>query len=329
MASLQKPRLLICGATGFIGRNITTALAQNGDYEITAVYHHRPAYPCQGVQWFEADLTRTEDVERVVADQDIIIQAAAATSGSKVITSTPWVHVTDNAVMNSLLLRSAFAHAIQHFVFFSCTIMYASSPTTQSEADFDPARELEPKYFGAGWTKLYVERMCEFYARQGRTRHTVIRHSNVYGPHDKFDLETSHVLGATITKALTATDRLTLWGNGEETRDFLYIDDLTRFVEAAITRQTAPFGLYNVAGGRSVSINDAARAILAAAHRNLPLDHDLSAPTIPVSIHLDCTKAAQDLGWAPQVSLEDGLTRTVAWWRDNITPKSNGNGPAA
>lgn len=318
----RKPKLLICGATGFIGRNLAETLARKGEYEITAVAHHRPAFSCGDIRWIEADLTRAEDADRAVAGQDIVIQAAAATSGAKIITGAPWVHVTDNAVMNSLLLRAAHAHAVKHFVFFSCTIMYANSPHPQAETDFDPCRELEPKYFGAGWTKLYVERMCEFFARQGRTRHTAIRHSNVFGPHDKFDLETSHVLGATVTKALTATDRLRIWGSGEECRDFLYVDDLVAFVEAALARQTTPFGLYNAGSETSVSVNRLARTILSLAERNLPIEHDLGAPTIPVTIRLDCTKAARELGWKPKTSLEEGLARTIAWWRANLgTPQ--------
>ena len=91
---------------------------------------------------------------------------------------------------------------------------------------------MHPNYFGIGWTKLYIEKMCEFFSRLGVTKHTVIRHTNVFGPHDKFDLERSHVFGATVTKAMTSTTgAITVWGTGEEARDLIYVDDLVRFVE--------------------------------------------------------------------------------------------------
>ena len=82
------------------------------------------------------------------------------------------------------------------------------------------------RYFGAGWMKVFVEKMCEFYSRLGMNKYTVIRHSNIYGPHDKFDLDKSHVFGATLNKVINAKDdKVTVWGRGleEETYCILMI----------------------------------------------------------------------------------------------------------
>jgi len=163
--------------------------------------------------------------------------------------------------------------------------------------------------------------MCEFFSRLGVTRHTVFRHSNVYGPHDKFDLERSHVLGATITKTMTAQDgKLVVWGTGEEARDLLYVDDLVDAVERAIDRQTEPYRLYNIGAGHVVTIKDLVHKIVRASGLDLRIEHDLSQPTIPTSFSLDCGKARRELGWQPKVALDDGIARTVAWWRANIGP---------
>src|SRR5579862_2980494 len=210
-----KKKVLICGATGFIGRNMTEQLSKLAEYEVHAVRFQRPEYSCKNVIWHQADLRRPEDVERVVKGMDIIIQAAATTSGSKDIVSRPYIHVTDNAVMNSYLFRSAFEHKIKHVLFFSCTVMYQSSDTALKESDFDANTPLHPRYFGVGNTKLYIEKMCEFYAGISDTKFTAIRHSNIYGSHDKYDLERSHVFGATITKVMQADDKITVWGTGD------------------------------------------------------------------------------------------------------------------
>ena len=87
--------------------------------------------------WHQADLRRPEDIERVIKGMDMVIQAAATTSGSKDIVTRPYIHVTDNAVMNSYLFRAAFEHKVKHVVFFSCTVMYQSSATALKESDFD------------------------------------------------------------------------------------------------------------------------------------------------------------------------------------------------
>ncbi len=158
--------------------------------------------------------------------------------------------------------------------------------------------------------------MCEFYARHCGTRFTVIRHSNIYGPHDKFDLNRSHVFGATVTKVMTADDcRVTVWGTGQERRDLLYVSDLVDFVRVALDRQTEPFGLYNVGAGQAISVRSMVEAVVCASGKALRIEHDLGKPTIPASISLDCTRARQDLGWEPKVALADGISRTLDWYR--------------
>lgn len=320
---MTRRKVLVCGATGFIGRNLVERLSQNSDIELHATRLSRPAYSCAGVQWHQIDFRRVEEVERLVAGVDVIIQAAATTSGAKDIVARPYIHTTDNAVMNSLLLRAAFEAKVKHFIFFSCTVMHRSSDEALDEEAWDANLPMEPRYFASGWTKVYIEKMCEFYARLGVTRHTVIRHSNIYGPHDKFDLERSHVFGATITKVMTATDgAIDVWGSGEEARDLLYVGDLVDFVERAIDRQSEAYALYNAGCGRAISVNELVAKILAASGRSLEIRHDLTKPTIKTSLCLDCAKAERELGWKPRVSLEEGIQCTLDWWQSNIASRT-------
>lgn len=317
----MKKKVLICGATGFIGRNLTEQLSKRSDLEVHAVRFQRPEYACPNVTWHQADLRHPDDVERVVKGMDIIIQAAATTSGSKDIVSRPYIHVTDNAVMNSYLFRSAFTHKVQHVVFFSCTVMYQSSDVALKESDFDANKALHPRYFGVGNTKLYVEKMCEFYAGIGETKFTAIRHSNIYGAHDKFDLERSHVFGATITKVMTAKDKISVWGTGEEERDLLHVNDLVRFVELAVAKQPEKYRLYNCGYGQAISIKNLVSKIVHYSGKSLQIEHDLSQPTIKTSLYLDCSLAKRELGWEVQVDLDSGIKETLAWWNANIGAK--------
>lgn len=317
----MKTKVLICGATGFIGRNMTEQLSKRSDLDVHAVRFNRPEYHCDNVTWHQADLRNQADIDRVIQGVDIIIQAAATTSGSKDIVTRPYIHVTDNAVMNSLLFRSAFEQKVKHVVFFSCTVMYPSSDKALKESDFDANKALHPRYFGVGNTKLYIEKMCEFYAGICDTKFTAIRHSNIYGAHDKFDLERSHVFGATITKVMTAQDKISVWGTGEEERDLLHVDDLVRFVELAIAKQPEKYRLYNCGLGQAIAIRDLVRKIVDYSGKNLKIEHDLSQPTIKTSLFLDCALAKSELGWTPQVSLDDGIKSTLAWWKDNVGAK--------
>ena len=309
-------RVLVCGASGFIGRNVAGRLAARGDLEVHGTYRGSVPDPAPGVALHRVDLTDRAEVERCVEGVDVLVQAAATTSGSKDIVGRPHIHVTDNAVMNSLLFRAAFERGVRHVLFFSCTLMYRSGDVPVREDEVDLNEPLYERYFGAGWTKLYIEKMCEFYARIGGPRFTVIRHSNVYGPHDKFDLERSHVFGATVTKVLGAReDRIVVWGSGEEERDLLYVSDLVDFVERALDRGGEPFAIYNVGSGRLVSVRDLVRRIVAASGLELRIEHDHSRPSLKTRVRLDCSRAARELGWSPRVTLDEGIARTLEWYR--------------
>jgi len=312
-------RLLVCGATGFIGRNLAERFVRHGGYEVTAVCNRRQPFELPGLRWVKADLIDSAQVARVIRDADVLIQAAATTSGAREIVDRPYVHVTDNAVMNSLIFRAAFENKVGHVVFFSCSIMHRSSEEALAEIDFDPRIDPHPHYFGAGWTKVYLEKMSEFYARIGEAKYTVIRHSNVYGPHDKFDLENSHVTGATITKVMTARDgRVIVWGDGEETRDLLFIDDLGEFVERALERQPGRFGLYHCGCGAPVSIRTLVEKIVEKSGRTLAIVYDAARPSIRTNIRLDCAKAERELGWRATTSLDEGIAGTIEWWKQNV-----------
>jgi nucleoside-diphosphate-sugar epimerase len=249
---------------------------------------------------------------------DLVIHAAAATAGSGANLGDPLSMIVDNQVLNGRVFAAASRLRVPHVVWFSCSVMYRSSPKAQREEDFDPAAEIHPAYAGVAITKVYFERMCAWYAGLGGTRFTVLRHSNVYGPHDKYDLARSHVFGATVTKALTATDgRLVLWGTGKAARDLIHADDLCAAVKAVVAGPAKPYALYNVGSGTALTTRALAERIAAAAGHPLEIVLDPGRPTIDTELSLDCTRIATELGWRPRIGLDEGIARTIAWWRQN------------
>lgn len=246
-------KIIILGATGFIGKNITLHFAKEKNYEVHAVrFKRKPYKTSENVRWHKADLRDPKLVDKLLQGKDIVIQAAATTSGSKDIVSSPHIHVTDNAVINSYTFRAAHEHKVKHLIFTSCTVMYPSSNKPTKENSFNG--EIIDKYKGVGETKVYIEKLAKFYSMVGDTKYTIIRHSNIYGPHDKFDLEKSHVFGATITKVMNAKKEIEVWGGGKEIRDFLYVEDLVDFVKKAIRKQKSAYEIYNCGSGKPITI---------------------------------------------------------------------------
>ena len=149
--------MLICGANGFIGKNLVEYFYDK--YEVRAVDIKEPEHRNSKVEWKCADLRNPEDLKEIFKDIDVCMHFAATTTGAKDIVSKPYIHVTDNVVMTSLLMREAYHQGVKHFIFPSCTIMYQKSEVALKESDFDPREELQSFYYGAGHTKVYLEKM--------------------------------------------------------------------------------------------------------------------------------------------------------------------------
>lgn len=317
-------KILICGATGFIGRNLINYFLNKKSYKVFATFNNKKPFDSsefvENVSWIKANLLNQNDVVNALKNKDIVIQAAATTSGSKDIIQRPYIHVTDNAIMNSLLLRESLNTGIEHFIFFSCSIMYQSSDMPIKEDQLDPRQKINQNYFGAAHTKLYIEKMLDFYSRISDMKTTAIRHSNVYGPFDKFDLEKSHVFGASLTKVMSSDDEIIVWGDGQVKRDLIHVHDLCRLVDMLIKLQESKFKVYNCGSGNLISVKELLEKMIKASQKDLKLIFDCQKPSINSSILLDYSLVRQEIGWYPEVSLEQGIKDTMKWWNDNINP---------
>lgn len=314
----MKKKVLVCGASGFIGRNIYERLSRREDLEVFGTYRTRKF--SNEARLIKADLTDRQQVDAVVRGMDAVIQAAAVTSGSKDIVTRPYIHITDNVIMNALLLQSVFDHGVSQFLFPSSTVVYqpnTGAAVREEDVNFSGIHE---KYFGGAWMKLYIEKLCQFYAGLGKARFTIFRHANMYGPYDKFDLEKSHVFGASITKIMTAPDNgtITVWGKGEETRDLLYIDDLLDFIEQALNDERYTFDIFNVGAGSAVSVRQLVEKMIAISDKRLAIHFDTSKPNIPTKLFLDINKAERIFKWRPKITLDEGIKKTMAWYQEHI-----------
>mgnify|MGYP001576001065 CR=1 FL=1 len=314
---MGKKRILICGASGFIGRNLFEYFSKRKDLEVIGTYHRRKFGNLNNL--IQADLTKKPEVEKILKGVDILIQAAATTSGSKDIVEKPYLHVTDNVVMNAYLFQAAYEHNVSQVIFFSCTVMYPILNRPIKESDLKLDNGIYQKYFGVGWTKVYLEKLCEFYSRLGKTKFTVVRHSNIYGPYDKFDLLKSHVFGATVTKVMTnKSGRIIVWGEGKEERDLLYVSDLVNFVNLVIDKQDYSFDIFNASLGKSISVKDLVSKIIKASGKKLIVKFDRTKPTIATKLVLNINKAKRKFGWSPKISLDEGINKTLSWYRENV-----------
>lgn len=315
----NKKKILICGGTGFIGRNVLLNFTREKKYKVYATYNKKEKLKIKNVNWIKADLTNKKDVNKVIKNKNIVIQAAATTSGSKDIVNSPEIHVTDNAIMNSLIINSCNKFNIDHFIFFSCTVMYPHSKRYLKESSVNKLDKISDKYFGVGNTKVYIEKVCEFFSKIGRTKYTCIRHSNIYGPHDKFDLDKGHFFASNLLKIHNNQNgKIKIWGKGNEMRDMLHVNDLINFVKKVLNSQTKNFKLYNCTYGKSYKVLEIIKKMIKSSGKKIKIYHDLSKPSIPINILVNSNKAKKELNWKPKISLDSGIKKTIKWMKENL-----------
>jgi len=323
---LKTKKVLVLGASGFVGFSIFEALSKRDDLEVWGTYQrnryqrlnqfHKPKINFNHL--IPADLTDPKQVLNIMANKfDVVIQTAAYSTGAKDAKEKPYTQITPNAVINSWVFQAAFDSNVSQVIFPSCSVMYPSRDEPSKETDVD-RNNLAGPYFGAANMKLYSEAMCQFFAGLGKTKFTVIRPSNIYGPYDRFDPERSHVFGATIRKVLEAQDgKVVVWGQGQEVRDFLYVSDFVRLIEMVIDRQDYAFDIFNVGLGKSVTIRELVEKVISVSGKNLEIVYDPSGPTIGTKISMNIDKVEQKFGWQPEISLNIGIAKTINWYRSN------------
>lgn len=307
--------VLVTGAAGFIGSNLVAKLVARGT-RVRAVWHvRRPRVLHDGVEYVQADLLEASECARVCQGVDHVYLCAAVTAGAAVIASAPLSHLTPNVIMNVRMLEAAYAAGVKKLLFISSNIVYPVADFHVKETDC--TNEFFEKYFIASWMKRFSELCCEMYGNKiSRPMETVVvRPANAYGPGDKFDWESSHVLPSLIRRIVERHQPLKIWGDGLDIKDFIYIDDLVEGMIAAMEKLRG-FDTVNLASGKEYRIRDLLALLLELdGYSSARVEFDTTKPTMIPKRLIDPSKAARLMGFEARTPIEVGLKRTLDWYR--------------
>jgi GDP-L-fucose synthase len=266
----------------------------------------------------QTDLTRPDDCRKAVAGMDYVFMCAANTSGAAVMEKTPLVHLTPNLIMNALMLEASYEADVQKFLFISSNTVYPV--TDQPAKEDDVINEFYEKYFIVAWMKRFSEIMCEMYATKIKKPMAtiVIRPANIYGPYDDFEWETSHVLPALIRRVVERHDPITVWGDGSDIKDFIYIDDMIDGLLLAMEKIEGHDYL-NIASGKQYVLKELLNQIISIdGYKSAVINFDASKPTMIPRRLIDPSKANALLGFKTKTSIEEGLKKTIVWYRSTL-----------
>jgi GDP-L-fucose synthase len=269
----------------------------------------------------ELDLADESAVAKFLAAErpTIVIVAAARVGGIKANNDFPVEFLLENLGIQNNVIRSAYESGVRKLLFVGSACIYpkfAPQPIPETSLLDGP---LEPTNEAYAIAKIAGIKLCQAYSREYGANFISAMPTNLYGPNDNFDLETSHVLPALMRKAHEAKVRkdqkLIVWGTGKPRREFLHVDDLASACVLILEKYDSP-EIINLGCGEDISIRELAELICDVVGFDGELAWDTTKPDGTPRRLLDVTKL-RALGWKPAIPLRDGIARTYEWFRAN------------
>lgn len=313
---MERRRILVTGAGGFIGHHLVNRLKEQGHW-VRGVDLKSPEFePSRADDFRILDLRRWESCLEATRDVQDVYALAADMGGMGFISSHHAQILHNNLLISTHTLEGAHQNGVERYLYASSACVYPEY--RQLETEVTPLREDEAypaqPQDAYGWEKLVTERLAEHYRDDYGMNVRVVRFHNIYGPLGTWDGGREKAPAALSRKIaiarLNGTHEIEVWGDGEQTRTFCHIDDcvegLQRIIESDYQQPL------NLGRDEMVSINELARIIARVAGVQVTVRH-IDGPQGVRGRNSDNSLCREVLGWEPQISLEDGLARTYPW----------------
>jgi nucleoside-diphosphate-sugar epimerase len=320
----DQARVLVTGAGGFIGHALVTYLRRQG-YWVRGVDIKPPEFCPTDANEFELlDLRRWDNCLQATRGVNEVYALAADMGGMGFIASHHAQILHNNALINIHTLEAARINGVRRYLYTSSACIYPEF--LQMEANVAPLTEddaypAQPQD-AYGWEKLIAERLCMHYREDYGLETRIVRFHNIFGPLGTWDGGREKAPAAICRKVavakLTGNHEVEIWGDGEQTRSFCYIDDCVTGIYKLM--QSDYYEPLNLGQDRLVTINQLADMVAEIAGIRVVKKH-IPGPQGVRGRNSDNTRLRQVLGWEPELSLEEGLTRTYAWIEDQVRAK--------
>ena len=311
----NEAKVLVTGAGGFIGHHLAKYLVERG-YWVRGVDIKEPEYEATPANEFKLlDLTNARNCLEATQGIDEVYGLAANMGGIGFIETNKAVIVRDNTLINMHTIEAARENGVKRYLYTSSACIYPGYK--QRETDVTPLRE-DDAYpadaeDGYGWEKLYMERVCRHYTEDFGLDTRVVRFHNIFGPLGTYDGGREKSPAAICRKVALAKDGddIEVWGDGEQTRSYCYIDDCVEGIYRLMrSDHREPI---NLGQDRMISINELVDIVAGIAGKKIGKAYDPTKPQGVRGRNSDNTQRREVLKWEPTISLEDGLERTYHW----------------
>lgn len=310
-------KVLVTGGTGFIGSKVSemllklgarvTAIGLTGNKKLVSTIK-------KDIRIVKSDLTQFENALKVTKNQEIVLNLASRVAGIQFNINHPATMFSDNVQIVKNMLEASLRNNIERFLITSSACVYpryCTIPTPEEEGFVDNP---EPTNLGYGWGKRVAELLGAFYSMEYGMKIAIARPYNAYGPQDDFNPKTSHVIAGLIKRVFDGESPLLVWGSGKQTRSFLYVDDFARGL-IEIVQKYPNSDPVNIGSDEEINIADLAKLIIRLSGKKIKIIYDRTKPDGQPRRCCDTTKAYQKFGFKAEVSLLEGLEKTILWYK--------------
>tara|TARA_B100001094_G_scaffold301918_1_gene328648 strand:- start:490 stop:1440 length:951 start_codon:yes stop_codon:yes gene_type:complete len=311
-------KILVTGTSGLIGYNLVQRLLDDG-YEVYGTIHKNNKR-VKGVEYTYGDLRDMDFCKEITKGMDIVVNCSANTSNAVDTVKSPLVHVTPNVIVNTQLIEAAYFNEVKKYVFISSSTVYPPSDDKLVDETWNIFEEPYPVYHAVGWMKRYGEVLCDLYANQLSPNMDclVIRPGNCFGPHDKYDFDKCHVTPATIKKVMDKHNPIEVWGDGEEVRDIIYIEDFVDGLVTVMEECKEKYEVVNIGSNKSFNINTILTTCMAIADYNAPIEYISGKPSMIPIRKISSDKMKTKYQWEAKHTLIQGLRKTMEWYEQEF-----------
>ena len=303
-------RIYVAGHRGLVGSAVVRRLERQG-YRNLVLRTHR-----------DLDLTEQSAVRDFFERErpQAVVMAAARVGGIQANNTRPAEFIRDNLLIQDNVIDAAYRAGVGKFLFLGSSCIYPKLAPQPIKEEYLLTGALEPTNEWYAIAKIAGLKMCQAYRRQYGFNAISLMPTNLYGPGDNFDLQTSHVLPALVRRFHEAHVRgdttLSIWGTGTPRREFLHVDDLADAVVHLLTSYDDE-PIVNIGWGEDVTIKELAEMIAAASGFQGRLVFDSSKPDGTPRKLLDTSRLTA-LGWTPKIALRAGIEQTCAWFKQHV-----------
>ncbi len=322
MGFWKNKKVLVTGGAGFIGSHLTEKLVQEGAIVKVADSLENSSLDnlkscLNKIELLKLDLRDMKACCDAVRNADIVMHLAAKIGGVGFNVKHQGTMFTANVLLNTNVMEAARLEGVKKYLCISSACVYpryCTIPTPEEEGFKD---DPEPTNFGYGWSKRIAEIQAKAYEQEFGMRIVIIRPYNSYGPRDHFQLDKAHVIPALINKVASGVDPLVVWGDGEQSRSFVYVTDIVNGMMLALEKGV--YGkVFNIGTQEEIKIKDLASLIIKLFGSKIKVKFDLKHLGGQPRRNADISKAKKILGYYPRVSLEDGLKETIRWYKQKL-----------